>query len=53
MAIPEEVLRYWFEEIPPSAWFRPGAEGDQARAFAGDAQALQELAFLQQPGSRF
>ncbi|MCT0207217.1 DUF924 family protein [Synechococcus sp. CS-1332] len=30
MSIPEEVLRFWFEEIPPSAWFRPGAAGDRA-----------------------
>ncbi|WP_216906888.1 DUF924 family protein [Synechococcus sp. CCY 0621] len=30
MPTPEEVLRFWFEEIPPSAWFRPGAEGDRA-----------------------
>lgn len=30
MSIPEEVLRFWFEEIPPSAWFRPGADGDRA-----------------------
>ncbi len=30
MPIPQEVLRFWFEETPPSAWFRPGAEGDRA-----------------------
>ena len=24
-----EVLHFWFEEIPPSAWFRPGPEGDR------------------------
>lgn len=30
MSIPEEVLRFWFEEIPPSAWFRAGPEGDRA-----------------------
>ena len=30
MPTPEEVLRFWFEEIPPSAWFRPGPERDKA-----------------------
>jgi uncharacterized protein (DUF924 family) len=30
MPIPEEVLRFWFEETPASAWFRPGPERDQA-----------------------
>ena len=30
MPIPEEVLRFWFEETPAAAWFRPGAEGDRA-----------------------
>jgi uncharacterized protein (DUF924 family) len=30
MPIPEEVLRFWFEETPAGAWFRPGAEGDRA-----------------------
>ncbi len=30
MPTPEEVLHFWFDEVPPSAWFRPGAEGDQA-----------------------
>ncbi len=30
MTIPQEVLRFWFEETPASAWFRPGPEGDRA-----------------------
>jgi uncharacterized protein (DUF924 family) len=30
MPIPEEVLRFWFEETPAAAWFRPGVEGDRA-----------------------
>jgi uncharacterized protein (DUF924 family) len=38
MPTPVEVLHFRFEETPPSAWFRPGPERDQARAFAGDGQ---------------
>lgn len=30
MPTPEEVLRFWFEETPSSAWFRAGPERDQA-----------------------
>ncbi|MBW4529832.1 MAG: DUF924 domain-containing protein [Aphanothece saxicola GSE-SYN-MK-01-06B] len=29
MPIPEEVLRFWFEETPAAAWFRPGADRDR------------------------
>ena len=30
MSIPEQVLHFWFERTPASAWFRTGAEGDRA-----------------------
>jgi uncharacterized protein (DUF924 family) len=46
MDTPAEVLRFWFEETPRSAWFRGGPEGDRTvgerfgtlteRALAGD-----------------
>lgn len=29
MPTPQEVLRFWFEETPPSAWFRSGPERDR------------------------
>ncbi|MCP9933459.1 MULTISPECIES: DUF924 family protein [Cyanophyceae] len=29
MPTPQEVLRFWFEETPPSAWFRPGPDRDR------------------------
>lgn len=54
MPIPEEVLRFWFEETPAAAWFRPGAEGDRAvrerfgtlteQALAGGLEAWGESA---------
>ena len=30
METPASVLRFWFEETPPSAWFRAGPERDRA-----------------------
>ncbi|MBD2549855.1 hypothetical protein H6G65_09720 [Microcystis elabens FACHB-917] len=62
MPTPQEVLRFWFEETPPSAWFRAGPERDRTgrdRFWALTEQALgrpsspEEEVFLQQPGSRF
>jgi hypothetical protein len=29
MPTPQEVLHFWFEETPPSAWFRPGPDRDR------------------------
>ncbi|MDM7951673.1 MAG: DUF924 family protein [Cyanobium sp. CZS 25K] len=29
MDTPAAVLRFWFEETPPAAWFRPGPERDR------------------------
>ena len=29
MPTPQEVLRFWFEETPAAAWFRPGPERDR------------------------
>ncbi|MBM5822143.1 MAG: DUF924 domain-containing protein [Cyanobacteria bacterium K_Offshore_surface_m2_011] len=49
MTTPQEVLRFWFEETPASAWFRPGPDRDRAvrerfgaltdQALAGDRAA--------------
>ncbi len=54
MPTPVEVLHFWFEETPSSAWFRPGAEGDRAvrerftglteQALAGGLEAWGETA---------
>ncbi|AFY29563.1 DUF924 family protein [Cyanobium gracile] len=43
MPTPQEVLCFWFEETPPSAWFRPGGDRDrivQERFAALTDQAL-------------
>lgn len=29
MPTPQEVLRFWFEETPAAAWFRPGPDRDR------------------------
>ncbi len=54
MPTPQEVLRFWFEETPPSAWFRPGPDRDRIvrerfgaltdQALAGDRAAWGENA---------
>jgi uncharacterized protein (DUF924 family) len=54
MPTPQEVLRFWFEETPPSAWFRPGPDRDRIvrerfgaltdQALAGERAAWGESA---------
>ncbi len=54
MPTPQEVLRFWFEETPPAAWFRPGPDRDRSvrdrfgaltdRALAGGLDAWGEHA---------
>jgi len=54
MPTPVEVLHFWFEETPPSAWFRPGPARDQAvrerfGTLTDQAQALTRRPFWLMP----